>query len=376
MKTNLNLIYFGRLTTEKGFDLFLKAAIDSIDQNLNHCFWVFGKGPIKLPYNQNYFVDYSKHSNKQLSKLESIPNKILYFGKRDFNKVIQPILSTKIDYSIVPSRFIETFGLTALESISNAVPVIGPAKGGLEQFILPEHSIELQYEAILDMLKTLKKPRLTVKHSLQKLSQKFSSTNWLGEVKKILPKGSKKILLINDFKDTIGGTETHIEQIKHLLALNGYQIESLGLEGKPTALNMLKALFNFKAKLKITNKIAEFNPDLIWCHSVSRLIGPIGLKAINRAKAKKIITIHDLGLFTNKPSKLEQIADINQQNKQISFKLKQTLLNNRILKQINSFDLVLVPSPFMLKLVKTSIKTKIQILPHFFSKNDKNKQFK
>jgi glycosyltransferase involved in cell wall biosynthesis len=368
MKTNLNFIYFGRLTSEKGFDLFLKGAIESINQNLNHCFWIFGKGPIPMPLNQNCFVDYSKHSNKQLSKIDSIPNKILYFGQRDFHKVIQPILATKIDYSIVPSRFIETFGLTALESISNAVPVIGPAKGGLAQFILPEHSIQLNQESLLDLVKNLKKPSLTLKNSLIKLSQKYSPTNWLSNVKKIIPKGGKKILLINDFKETIGGTETHILQIQHLLELSGYQVEVIAFPGQPSKINMLKAIFNIKTNQKITKKILEFNPDLIWCHSVSRYIGPLGLNTLKKSKAKKIITIHDLGLFSNQPSKLEQITDIPKQKKKLSFKLKQTLLNNRIIKQINSFDLVLVPSPFILPIIKNSIKTKIQILPHFFSK--------
>ncbi len=41
----------------------------------------------------------------------------------------------------MPSRFLESFGLSALEAISYGVPVVGYKKGGLTQFLLSEHAL-------------------------------------------------------------------------------------------------------------------------------------------------------------------------------------------------------------------------------------------
>lgn len=41
----------------------------------------------------------------------------------------------------MPSRFLETFGLSALESLSEGVPVIGFQKGGLIPFIPKELAV-------------------------------------------------------------------------------------------------------------------------------------------------------------------------------------------------------------------------------------------
>jgi glycosyltransferase involved in cell wall biosynthesis len=65
--------------------------------------------------------------------------KVVYFGHRSQQEVKQALCSAH--YMLMPSRFLETFGLSALEAISYGVPVIGYAKGGLAQFLLSEHAI-------------------------------------------------------------------------------------------------------------------------------------------------------------------------------------------------------------------------------------------
>ena len=47
---------------------------------------------------------------------------------------MNPILAAST-YMLMPSRFLETFGLSALESVSYGVPIIGFCKGGLTQFV-------------------------------------------------------------------------------------------------------------------------------------------------------------------------------------------------------------------------------------------------
>jgi glycosyltransferase involved in cell wall biosynthesis len=46
------------------------------------------------------------------------------------------------DLVIMPSLFLETFGLVALECLSRGVPVCGIAQGGLRDFIHPSLSLD------------------------------------------------------------------------------------------------------------------------------------------------------------------------------------------------------------------------------------------
>jgi len=48
--------------------------------------------------------------------------------------VIEKYLSN-IDYCLMPSEFLETFGLSALNALAWGIPVIGYRKGGMEKFV-------------------------------------------------------------------------------------------------------------------------------------------------------------------------------------------------------------------------------------------------
>lgn len=77
------------------------------------------------------FQDCSRYGPEQLSELlenlSSAPMddepKVYFFGWQS-HSVIRDILSIS-HFSLMPSRFLETFGLSALESLSEGVPVIG-----------------------------------------------------------------------------------------------------------------------------------------------------------------------------------------------------------------------------------------------------------
>ena len=58
---------------------------------------------------------------------------VLFFGFRP-KSVIEAVLPV-FDVSVMPSRFLETFGLSALESLSAGGPVCGIRKGGLSAFV-------------------------------------------------------------------------------------------------------------------------------------------------------------------------------------------------------------------------------------------------
>ncbi|MBP7847654.1 glycosyltransferase [Patescibacteria group bacterium] len=71
-------------------------------------------------------------------KIPSLPF-VTYHGHLPKEQVI-PIWKT-CHFTIMPSQFLETFGLTALDSISLGVPVIAYPKGALLQFLTPATSL-------------------------------------------------------------------------------------------------------------------------------------------------------------------------------------------------------------------------------------------
>ena len=60
---------------------------------------------------------------------------IKYHGRVDHTQLMSDINS--VHYALMPSLFLETFWLAALESCSHGIPVIWYAKWWLKQFILP-----------------------------------------------------------------------------------------------------------------------------------------------------------------------------------------------------------------------------------------------
>jgi len=56
---------------------------------------------------------------------------------------------SKADYTLMPSLFLETFGLVALDSLAFGIPVIGEKKGGLSPFIIDDHLVIDKHQSLL-----------------------------------------------------------------------------------------------------------------------------------------------------------------------------------------------------------------------------------
>jgi glycosyltransferase involved in cell wall biosynthesis len=362
----MNIIYFGRLTEDKGFDYLLELIAESIKQNLDHNFYIFGAGNLEqkictsIP--SGNIGNKKNTSDKKLVQYKPTKNRVIICGKRKFKTTIKPLLDSKIDYTIIPSRFIETFGLTALESITSGVPIITSDQPALNQFNSNTKKISFELNQDLKLLANLIKPN---RENTKKTSRKYSTRKWLETFKAVVPNRAKKILLVSDFIDTIGGAEIHIQQVKEFLSHKGYKVELFSSNRNPNLINQIKAVWNPLAKFRIRKKITKFQPHIIWCHSTQRYLGTEVLKEINGSKSFKIMTIHDFGLFSTRPSRLESMEQISTIDKTISGKLKEKLIQKPITAEINKFDKVFVPSEFMIKPISKTLKVDIITLPHF-----------
>ena len=128
MDRKIKFMFWWRLTDEKWFDLIIKRIEKyKSSQTINDIHIdIFGDGVYSSEL-QNLIA---------VNKIQTVK----YHWRQPKATITKYISET--DYALMPSRFIETFGLSALESCENGKPLIGFRKWGLSQFILPELDID------------------------------------------------------------------------------------------------------------------------------------------------------------------------------------------------------------------------------------------
>ncbi len=194
-----------------------------------------------------------------------------------------------------------------------------------------------------------------------------------------------KILIVSDYKDKIWWVETYIYDLKKILEKNWHVVKIFWWKWNSRYKRwffVFLSIFNFKKSNEIKKLIEEFQPDLIWCHSVSRYLGHKVLEQINKFTAIKIITYHDLWYFAGFANKVFTEQDIPEKFELSNF-LKRSkkaywlyvmfkfLKLSYIRKQLQKFDIHTVPSKFMLKyVIKHNYweEKKVKILPNFILK--------
>ena len=108
----LGLLYFGRLDEEKGVD----GIIDMIEK--------FGKEDKRLPF--ELFIFGTGKYEARLLELATQYKEIHMFGWKTIEEIKRYVINCQ--YCLVPSTFLETFGLTALNALTWGLPVIGYKK--------------------------------------------------------------------------------------------------------------------------------------------------------------------------------------------------------------------------------------------------------
>lgn len=420
----MNFIFFWRLAKEKGFDLLVRS-LDNIVQKtggLPGNFFLFGEGDLRGDLfwkfsGTPFFEDCSHLSGEEiLEKIEFLSisdeeeqQKIYFFGWQS-QQTIRLVLEVS-HFSLMPSRFLETFGLSALESLSEWVPVIGFQKGGLIPFIPKElavpfsHSDEENIEALSNRIVEASEKYSsfsslvreegsewdTLSHESRRIADSYTEERWMKQVRDIFPKDTKKILIASDYTTLLGGIETHVQTIAKTFRQHGYEVEVFGWnlsKGKWTKLLRLLGLpysfCNITSAWGIRKKIREYKPDAIWLHSVSRFLGPLVVREVNKSGIFSLVTYHDLGLLSPFPSKVESETMIPKSPSLGSFlgvihshnpitylaaccKYFQVSLLRKFLKDI---DVHVVPSAFLIPHIRDIweiSEEKIVVLEHFLS---------
>lgn len=283
----IHIAYIGRLESEKGIDILIECIERSISEERNIIWHICGTWSFlrKLKaYNKPYITVYGHIQRKELDEILK-----------------------NIDLVLMPSMFLETFWLVALETLLRGVPVCWFARGGLQDFIHPELILDSDspvdsFFRIIDI----------GNFPLQNVSD-FQYSNWIQNLSSIT-EWYKKILLLSDYTEKVGWAEEYIYFLKEALQSLGKEVEFWWCSKKMNRWSrifyMMMTPFAYWRGRGISQKIQEFSPDLIWMHSIMRYIGPHGLRSISDANCQKYITHHDLWLISLRPSQIHRESDI------------------------------------------------------------------
>ncbi|AHB40838.1 group 1 glycosyl transferase [candidate division SR1 bacterium RAAC1_SR1_1] len=371
-------LYFGRLEKEKGFDAIL---------GMLRMFLHNGELPFSL------FIFGAGSYENELLELANESKNIHFFGWKKLPEIQRYV--ENCEYCLMPSTFLETFGLTALTAISRGLPVIGYKKGGLVPFIEEDHNLE-NYEGICtdEKLFNCVSELLTAKKKTTKPTislEKYSKENWITTIYPLLGK-HKKILLVSDFINKVGGIETYIHDVKELLESHGYEVKIRGRELPKGWKGTVKKLFgigwgafNFIDAFRLWRFCKKWQPDIIWYNSTLRRLGRMSVWVGGFFAKERWMMYHDFGYFFPFPKKLLYEQQIKTPLTFFSFlsMAKQRAITtsifvvgkfislNLLKRKLSTIDKHLVPSPFLVDILHKShqiSKNKIFCLEHFLQK--------
>ncbi|MFC4357704.1 glycosyltransferase family 4 protein [Halobium salinum] len=104
-----------------------------------------------------------------------------------------------------------------------------------------------------------------------------------------------RILIVNDYFEQVGGVEVYVHRVKDLLRERGHEVAVVG--GKETnsvVAGYVRSLYSFRYQRRIMDAVDQFDPDLVFCHSVIYNISPSFLRPLHRRGVPVVLTVHEL----------------------------------------------------------------------------------
>lgn len=185
IEKNRDLVFLGRLVSDKGCDLLLNALVLLREQGLSPSLTIIGSGPEQ--YDLECMVK-QLHLQKQVCFTGSL------FGE----DLVRLLNQHRI--MVVPSRWNEPFGIVALEGIACGCLVIGSSGGGLSEaigpcgWVFPNGCIDALAGALKTALMQPDKMRACLSHApahLRKHEQQVVSARYAEIILKISTRESE-----------------------------------------------------------------------------------------------------------------------------------------------------------------------------------------
>jgi glycosyltransferase involved in cell wall biosynthesis len=420
----LEFLFFGRLDREKWRDAIIAMLQHFSIVTSNPQSGVRNIGDTKMPnnsYTSSHSVPWSdgelpfvlhifgkgSYEKKILQLAEKYPQHIIYywFETLEFIKKI----AQQCDYALMPSLFLETFGLSAVNALARWLPVIAYQQWGMAPFVLNTYNLwsdtgSPTVHLIAMMEKLLAQWSHNDSKKCREIAGKYSKKERIHKINKLIyPTWTathavlrgrlsseisdssqwqkKKFLLVTDFVTKIGGIETYVHDVAALLTEQWHTVEIIWSSWWKIKISrifsMLLSICNMGFAGKLQKKIDIFAPDIIRCHSVLRHIGRLWLRVINTSKAHKWMMYHDLWYIAPFPHSIysekhipvslswsDFSANIRNPMKKLLVFGKRCLIK-LLWKQLKQFNTHLVPSDFMMDYIAKETDSSISRLPHF-----------
>ena len=389
------LLFYWRLEKEKWFDQLVLAIKELNRKEVDFEIFIFWKWSLE-------------------SQLFEVHDKnVHFFGWKPLDEIKKYL--PNIDYCLMPSEFLETFWLSALNALSWWVPVIWYKKWWLEPFIFQECNLFLTKwdttsERIVSMVEKFAKKtnpeRIKDKEELEwkikKLLPEYTEDaryERFTELANIKEEDRKKILIISDFINKAWWIETYIHDVKNLLESKWHKVvlrwstlPSWNKWQRKKRFWLLLSPFNFWSAGDLKKVLEKEKPDIIWFNSLLRWLGPNVVKTAwkwrkeNKADCKFWMMYHDFGYFYPFPSELYFIEDcktpLTKKNFVSAYKWKNLISKLAVLckyywlqplKKVlkKEIDLQLSPSNCITNIVRDSYKIserKCKSFPHFIQR--------
>lgn len=300
----IDILFASRLVEEKWVDI----VIDVIKRSITDS---------SLSENIHWHITSDWIYENEIRALQILySEKITYYGK--VNQAKLAALYRSCSLLLMPSRFLETFWMTALEATVCWVMVVWPKKWWLTPFIEKSNEIDQTHpvESIVWIIrKTILWENTFIKNSSL---NNFSEEAWKERFYKIFPPG-KRVMVIHDYKELIWWAEYYIETILSFMKKHAYRSKFYSYRGKTSIWKrrfvFILSIISFWRYFSLKKELEGFSPEAIWLHSVLRYIGPWGMYAVWKYKEKYpetliILAHHDVGLLAAFPQYIEQESEI------------------------------------------------------------------
>ncbi len=353
MQKPRTFVFFSRIEREKGVHILIDTIISlwKIGFWDTHRIFICWRGNLEwellLSLAKYNIVDISW--NKQVSE-KIWQNGIYFLGWKNGEQMesIFPLC----DIHLMPSQFLETFGLSALQMCSRWIATVGFSDGGLSQFLVPDLILEknskdennlvsLMQDLVLKEESYFENLRISVSH----IAEKYNSGAFVDVFREQFPWCSR-VLFFSDYLSLIWGLEKTTQIFSK--TLKNYWIENsiFGQElwNNTNTLSRLKHLIgspiNFRWAISIKKAILLNQPDLIWVQGMHRVWGFLWVRAIINSKIQTVAMHHDFGIISPFARDVESLRDIP---------TKWTLFEfYRVLKKRTLFWYIYLPYKFLL----------------------------
>lgn len=200
-------------------------------------------------------------------------------------------LYKQVDILFMPSRFLETFGLTALEAVTAGTPVCAPAKWGLRPFVTPE--LKLDESRPVDSFHDILIEKIHWRIWQVPNIEDFSEKNWNKKLRELF-ESSNNILIVHDYEEKIGWAEYYVELVRDSIQNLWKHVSFYGYRGQTTVwkrrIMFILSIFAFWRGIKLYSLLKTRKIDTIWMHSILRYIGPWWVLAVKLYTEKKTST--------------------------------------------------------------------------------------